>query len=213
MNFDKYKYIVVEGPTGVGKTALARKIAESLGARTLLERTQDNPFLEKFFHDATRYALGTQLSFLFQRMRHLHEASHNGLFNHPVVSDFLLEKDRLFAPLTLGDDELKLYQQLNDYLQPQATPPDLVIYLQATPDMLTERLKKRGHGLETVISELYLQRLCENYSRFFYDYAAAPLLTVNTDHLHPVDSNEDYDLLLTHIKSMRGKREFFNRGA
>jgi deoxyadenosine/deoxycytidine kinase len=212
MSLEKYKYVVVEGPIGVGKTTLVKKLAESCNAQPLLERPQENPFLEKFYRDTARYALPTQMFFLFQRMNQLRDLAQTDLFETRVFSDFLLDKDPIFARLTLGDDELNLYRQLYEHLRPQAPVPDLVIYLQAQPETLIERVKKRGVSIEGGISELYLYRLCESYSRFFYHYDAAPLLIVNTEHLNPIERDEDFDLLLTHIKNMRGKREFFNRG-
>lgn len=212
MNFDKYRYIVVEGPIGVGKTSLTIKLAQAFGAQTMLELPQENPFLERFYRDSARYALPTQMFFLFQRMNQLRDLAQTDLFNAPVVSDFLLDKDPLFANLTLGDDELKLYRQLYEHLRPQVPVPDLVIYLQAQPETLYERIKKRGVPMESTISEVYLYRLCESYSRFFYHYENAPLLIVNNEHLNPIESEEDFDLLLTRIKNMRGKREFFSRG-
>jgi deoxyguanosine kinase len=212
MSLEKYKYVVVEGPIGVGKTTLVHKLAESVNAQTLLEKPQENPFLEKFYRDAARYALPAQMFFLFQRMNQLRDLAQTDMFDTRMVSDFLLDKDPIFARLTLGDDELNLYQQLYEHLRPQAPVPDLVIYLQAQPETLIDRVKKRGVGIESGISELYLYRLCESYSRFFYHYDAAPLLIVNTEHLNPIDRAEDFDLLLAHIKNMRGKREFFNRG-
>jgi deoxyadenosine/deoxycytidine kinase len=212
MSIDKYKYIVVEGPIGVGKTTLVRKLAENLRAQTLFELPQENPFLEKFYRDAARYALPTQMFFLFQRMNQLRDLAQTDLFDTRVVADFLLDKDPIFARLTLGDDELNLYQQLYDHLRPQAAVPDLVIYLQAQPETLIERVRKRGVAIEASISEMYLYRLCESYSRFFYHYDAAPLLIVNTEHLNPIERAEDFDLLLTRIANMRGRREFFNRG-
>lgn len=212
MSLDKYRYIVVEGPIGVGKTSLTRKLAETLNAQTLLELPQDNPFLEKFYRDSARYALPTQMFFLFQRMNQLRDLAQTDLFDARVVSDFLLDKDPLFARLTLGDDELNLYQQLYDHLRPQAARPDLVIYLQAQPETLVERVRKRGIPSEGGISEVYLYRLCESYSRFFYHYDAAPLLIVNTERLNPIERDEDFTLLLNRIGNMRGKREFFNLG-
>jgi deoxyadenosine/deoxycytidine kinase len=212
MNFEKYKYVVVEGPIGVGKTTLARKIAEGFGAQTLLEMPQENPFLEKFYRDPARYALPAQMFFLFQRMNQLRDLAQTDLFNAPVVSDFLLDKDPIFAGLTLADDELNLYRQLYDHLRPQAPLPDLVIYLQAQPETLIERVRKRGVPMEAGISETYLYRLCESYSRFFYHYDKAPLLIVNNERLNPLERDEDLDLLMKRINSMRGKREFFNLG-
>lgn len=212
MNFDQCRYMVVEGPIGVGKTTLARKLAESLGGQTLLEQPEENPFLEKFYRDSARHALPTQLFFLFQRMNQLRDMAQNDLFTAPVVSDFLLDKDPLFARLTLADEELNLYRQIYEYLTPQAPKPDLVIYLQAQPETLVERVRKRGIAMESAISEQYLLRLCESYSRFFYHYEAAPLLIVNTEHLNPIQDDADFKLLLTRIQCMRGKREFFSRG-
>jgi deoxyguanosine kinase len=212
MNFDKYNYIVVEGPIGVGKSSLAQKLGENFGAQLLLERPEENPFLERFYRDAERFALPTQMFFLFQRMNQLRDLAQTDFFNASLVSDFLIDKDPLFARLTLGDDELNLYQQMYDHLHPQAPVPDLVIYLQAEPATLVERVRKRGVTVEASISENYLTRVCESYSRFFYHYDAAPLLIVNADHFNPIERDEDFNLLVTHIRNMRGKREFFNLG-
>ncbi|HZW20515.1 deoxynucleoside kinase [Noviherbaspirillum sp.] len=212
MSLERYNYIVVEGPIGVGKTTLTRKLAATYAAQTLLELPQDNPFLEKFYRDPSRYALPAQMFFLFQRMNQLRDMAQTDLFSTRIVSDFLLDKDPIFARLTLGDDELNLYEQLYAHLRPQAAVPDLVIYLQAQPETLVERVRKRALAMEAGISELYLYRLCESYSRFFYHYDAAPLLIVNTENLNPIDREEDFNLLLRRIGEMRGKREFFNLG-
>ncbi|HEY8607478.1 MAG TPA: deoxynucleoside kinase [Noviherbaspirillum sp.] len=212
MNLHRFRYVVVEGPIGAGKTTLARRLSESLQASPLFELPQENPFLEKFYRDPSRYALQTQMFFLFQRMGQLRDMAQTDMFNTRVVSDFLMEKDPIFARVTLGDEEFKLYQQLYDHLRPQAPAPDLVIYLQAQPETLVDRVRKRGIAMEAGISEQYLYRLSESYSRFFYHYDAAPLLTVNTEHLNPVDRDEDFQLLLKHIENMRGKREYFNLG-
>jgi deoxyguanosine kinase len=209
---EKYKYIVVEGPIGVGKTTLAHKLAASVRAQTLMELPNENPFLERFYRDGTRYALPTQMFFLFQRLNQLRELTQTDLFGTPIVSDFLLDKDPLFARLTLSDDEFDLYRQVYDYARPQVPVPDLVIYLQAQPDALAERIRKRGIASEAAISDLYLFRLCESYSRFFYHYDTAPLMIVNTERLNPVEREEDFSLLLKRIEQMRGRREFFNLG-
>ncbi len=212
MNFDTYKYVVVEGPIGVGKTTLASKIAARFEAQTLLEEPAENPFLERFYKDSARYALPAQMCFLFQRVNQLRAMARADLFNARVVSDFLLDKDPLFARLTLDNDELDLYHQLYEHVQPQAPTPDLVVYLQASPETLIDRVRKRGVSIESGISEPYLNRLCESYSRFFHDYDKAALLIVNTEHVNPIGRDEDFELLMAHIKNMRGKREFFSRG-
>lgn len=208
--FEKYRHIVIEGPIGVGKTSLARLMANRFNAELLLEQPQENPFLPRFYEDSARYALPTQLFFLFQRIGQLRDLAQRDFFESMVVSDFLLEKDRMFASLTLDEEELKLYQQIYQHQSPQTPAPDLVIYLQAPPQTLIERVHKRAIGYEQSITEAYLAQLSEAYSRFFYHYDGAPLLIVNTEHLNPVDHPEDFDLLLSQIESMKGRREFFN---
>ena len=206
----KYRYVVIEGPIGAGKTSLARRLAERAGAHMLLEQPEDNPFLERFYRDSARYALPTQMFFLFQRVQQLTELKQLDLFQSAIVSDFLLEKDRLFARLTLADDELRLYEQMHDQLKPGTAAPDLVIYLQAPPETLVERVGRRGNPIESGISEAYLRALADSYTRFFHDYEAAPVLIVNTEHLNPVDRDEDFELLLDRIDKLRGRREYFN---
>ena len=208
--FERWRHIVVEGPIGAGKTSLARRLAERFGAQTVLEDPQANPFLERFYRDSARYALPTQLFFLFQRVEQLRDLAQRDLFEHAAVGDFLLEKDPMFARLTLSDDEMALYRQIYESLEPHAPTPDLVIYLQAQPDTLIDRVRRRGIASETAISEDYLRALAEEYSRFFHHFDAAPVLIVNTERLNPVDRDGDLDLLIQHVSSMRGRREFFN---
>lgn len=212
MALEKHRYIVVEGPIGAGKTTLARRLSEHLGKELLLEDPDSNPFLGRFYEDPRRHALATQLFFLFQRTQQVAGLKQIDLFNRGTVADFILDKDPLFASLTLSDDELHLYQQIYSHLMPQAPTPDLVIYLQAPPDKLVERVRKRGVAYERHISSDYLVRLADAYSRFFYQFSAAPLLIVNSEHLNFVDASGDFDLLLRRITEMRGPREFFSRG-
>lgn len=210
--FEKYRHIVVEGPIGAGKTSLARRLSERFGAKLVLEDPTANPFLERFYRDARRYALPTQLFFLFQRVNQLRDLAQQELFSQSAVGDFLLDKDPLFARLTLADDELALYRQIFESLRPQAPTPDLVIYLQAQPDTLVERVRRRGVEMESAISEAYLRELAEGYSRYFHHYDAAPLLIVNTEHLNPIDRDEDFAVLVRQLAEMRGRRSFFNVG-
>ena len=210
---EKCRYVVVEGPIGAGKTSLARLLAERSGSSALLEDPGANPFLPGFYQDSARYALPTQLFFLFQRLNHVRELSQADFFRRATIADFILDKDPLFARLTLNDDELRLYQQIYAQLKPQAATPDLVIYLQASTETLIERVRRRGVSYERTMSEEYLLRLAESYARFFYQYDAAPVLIVNSEHLNFVDSPRDFDLLLERINAMRGTREFFNLGA
>lgn len=212
MPLSKYRHIVVEGPIGVGKTSLATRLAERLGAALLLERPEQNPFLPRFYQDMRRHALPTQLFFLFQRVNQLRELAQPDLFTGPTVADFLIEKDPLFARITLSGDELSLYQKIYDTLHPQAARADLVIYLQAPVEVLVERVRRRGVDYERPIPEEYLAMLADSYSRFFYHYAESPVLIVNSERLNFVKNDKDLDLLLQRMGSLRGGREFFNLG-
>ena len=212
MLFDRYRYIVVEGPIGAGKTSLARRLAEHIAATTLLEKPEENPFLAQFYQDPPRYALATQLFFLFQRGNEVRDLAQMDMFRESTVADYMFDKDPLFARINLSDEEFVLYQQIFRNLQLQAPVPDLVIYLQAAPETLAERVRRRAKPYETGISEDYLLRLSQGYSDFFYHYDASPVLMVNSEHLNFVDGDEDFSLLLHRIEKMRGPREFFSRG-
>jgi len=209
---DKLRYLVVEGPIGAGKTTLARRLASRLSADTMLEQPGENPFLARFYQDMARYALPVQLFFLFQRARLLEPLAQADLFARPVVGDFLLDKDPLFARITLSADELALYQKIFDSVRPRSPAPDLVIYLQAPPATLIERVRRRAAGYERGISEEYLAVLAESYARFFHHYAAAPVLTVNSENLNFVERDPDFELLVSRVRGMKSRREFFSLG-
>jgi len=209
----KYRYIVVEGPIGSGKTTLARKLADHLGATTLFEDPDANPFLPGFYQDPVRHALPVQLFFLFQRSNQVRDLVQSDLFRGITVADFMLEKDPLFAQMNLNDAELALYRQIYDHLKPQAPQPDLVIYLQAGVETLIERVRRRSTSYERTIPDDYLLRLADTYARYFHHYESSPLLIVNSDNLNFVDSPADFDLLLQRINALRGPREFFSLGS
>ena len=206
----RFRHIVIEGPIGAGKTSLARRLGEAIGAHLLLEQPDANPFLGRFYRDPARFALQTQLFFLFQRLQQLADARQLNLFHTHIVGDFLLDKDPLFARLTLTDDELKLYEQIYAQLAPSSPPPDLVIYLQAPVEALRSRIAERGNPQEAAISDDYLRRLAEAYVRLFHGFDAAPLLVVNTVNLNPIERDEDFSLLVSRIEQMRGRREYFS---
>lgn len=207
----KQRHIVVEGPIGAGKTSLALRLAERMNAVTLLEDPKANPFLPLFYRDMRRYALPTQLFFLFQRVQQLESLKQPDLFGKPTVADFTLAKDPLFARLTLDDAEYQLYDKIHGHVAPQVPAPDLVIYLQASVDTLVSRVKRRGVAAEAGIDEGYLRNLSEAYTGFFHRYEESPLLIVNSERLNFVDVPEHLELLIERVNGMRGAREFFNR--
>lgn len=204
------RYIAIEGPIGVGKTSLARRLADSLDGELLLEQAGANPFLERFYADPRGGALPAQLFFLFQRMAQVDQLRQADLFADVRIADFLLDKDRLFAELTLDRHELELYDRVAASLAVEAPPPDLVVYLQAPVDTLLTRISRRGIGYEQQMGRRYLERLAEAYARFFHGYQASPLLIVNAAVLDPVHNDEHYALLLAEIDRTRSGRHFFN---
>ena len=212
MDLEKCRYIVVEGPIGAGKTSLARVLANHISGDELFERPEENPFLERFYGDMTRFALATQLTFLFQRADQLSGVGQFDMFRRATVGDFLLDKDPLFARLNLADAEYQLYEKVYSYLKLDVPVPDLVIYLQAPVETLIERVHRRGVHYERTITAHYLARLADAYSRYFYQYEAAPLLIVNSERLNFVDDADHLNLLLARMGAMRGQREFFNLG-
>ena len=205
-----HQFIVVEGPIGVGKTSLARRLCVSLSAQPVLEQAASNPFLERFYRNPRAGALPTQLHFLLQRAQQLAALKQADLFAPVRVADYLLDKDRLFARVTLDDAEYALYEQLYAKLDIQAPKPDLVVYLQAPVDVLLERIAKRGVDFEQYIDRQYLERLNEAYARFFHEYDGAPLLIVNAASIDPIANQRDYDELLAAIKRMQRGRLYYN---
>jgi deoxyguanosine kinase len=205
-----HRYVVIEGPIGVGKTSLVRRLGRSFGSELVLEQDADNPFLERFYRNPRAVAFQTQLHFLFQRARQLQDLRQADLFEKVRVADYMLEKDRLFARLTLDDEEFALYEQVYERLAIDAPQPDLVVYLQAPVDVLLERIARRGIDYEQQIDRRYLERLTDAYARFFLEYEAAPLLIVNAAEIDPVGNDDDYQGLLGAIVKPRKGRHYFN---
>ncbi|WP_275099749.1 deoxynucleoside kinase [Sedimenticola hydrogenitrophicus] len=203
-------YIVVEGPIGVGKTSLVKRLAQSFAAETLLEAVEENPFLERFYNDGREAAFPTQLFFLFQRSRQLTGLRQQDLFRRALVADYMLEKDRLFAGINLDAQELDLYEQVYERLSMEAPAPDLVVYLQAPVEVLLARIQKRGRPQERRMEAAYLKRLSDAYTDFFYHYDKSPLLIINAAEINPIERERDYQLLLQQICSVRSGKHYFN---
>lgn len=203
-------YVVVEGPVGVGKTTFAGRLAKSLGCRTLFEQVDQNPFLERFYQDPRGSALPTQLHFLFQRLRQIDALRQGDLFESGVIADFMPAKERLFAGVTLDDDEYRLYEEVASRVGFEAPSPDLVVYLQAPVQVLLERIARRGRDIERQLDSAYLQRLVDAYNRLFYHYDESPLLIVNAADIDLTGEGGDYDLLLEQICSIGPGRHYFN---
>jgi len=207
--FNKYPYIVVEGPIGSGKTTLAKMLADQFPVDYISEKAEANPFLPRFYQDAQRYSLPTQLFFLFQRANQIKDLSQRDMFARPIVADFFLEKDPIFARLNLDDEEYALYHQIYQHLQIKAPKPDLVIYLQTPIDALMERIEERSVSYEQDIPREYIERLANAYSEFFHSYDASPVLIVNNEKLNILKNKDAFDLLLSRIEQIKGQREFF----
>ncbi len=203
-------YIAVEGPIGVGKTTLAKRLADTFDYQTLLENAEENPFLERFYRNRKQAALATQLFFLFQRSQKIQDLRQADIFQQERVADFLIEKDPLFARINLDRDEFQLYQKVYQQLTIDAPKPDLVVYLQASPDVLLGRIENRGIAAEKAINSDYLERLNEVYSEFFLYYDDAPLLIVNASELDLVNREADYIHLVDYLLEIRSGRHYFN---
>lgn len=203
-------FIAVEGPIGVGKTTLAKRLAQSFNYETLLEQAEQNPFLERFYQDPRGGALPTQLYFLFQRHKQIQELRQGDIFQQVRVADFLIDKDQLFAQVTLDDEELKLYQTVYQQLTIDAPTPDLVVYLQAPTDVLLDRIQRRGIEAERAIDNRYLNQLNEAYTRFFYYYDDAPLLIVNATDIDLAGSEQDYRNLVSYMLNIKSGRHYYN---
>lgn len=208
--FNKYPYIVIEGPIGSGKTTLAKLLADKFSVQLLSEKAEDNPFLPRFYQDAQRYSLPTQLFFLFQRSRQIADMTQRDLFSTPTVADFFLEKDPLFARLNLDDEEYALYHQIYTHLQLKSPNPDLVIYLQTPIEELAERIEERNISYEQEIPLEYIERLADAYSEFFHIYDTSPVLIVNNEKLNIIKDESALNLLVDRIMQIKSSREYFN---
>lgn len=207
---DMPRYIAVEGPIGVGKTTLTKYLAATFNYETLLERAEDNPFLARFYADERNSALPTQLFFLLQRAQQLNDLRQTDMFQPVRVADFLIQKDQLFAELTLGQEELSLYQQIYHHVTIDAPTPDLVIYLQAPVDVLLSRIEHRGINAERSINKAYLQALNEAYAKFFHFYDQSPLLIVNAGEIDWVNNPNDYQKLVEYLLEIKTGRHYYN---
>lgn len=207
------RFIIVEGPIGVGKTSLARRLAASFAGDLLLENADENPFLEQFYKSGRKTALPAQLFFLFQRARQLEAFRQSDMFAPVRIADYHILKDRLFAELNLSRDEMDLYEQIYAKLDIEVPVPDLVIYLQASVDALTSRIVRRGLKYERMIDRGYLEKVADTYARYFYNYDESPLLIVNASTIDPSQTDADYDALFDRVRRITGGRHFFNPAA
>jgi deoxyguanosine kinase len=210
---EHFRYIVIEGPIGVGKTSLANKLAVEFDSELLLEKADENPFLASFYQNPKQYALSTQLHFLLQRAQQVQDFRQTDMFRCAYVADFMVDKDRLFARMTLDKEELALYEQIYTHLTLDAPRPDLVIYLQAPVSVLRERIVRRGISYEQQIRDDYLLRLAESYTRFFYNYDDSALLTINTQSVDLINNADDYQAILDKISNIQSGRHYFNQSS
>lgn len=211
MQGNSIKYIAIEGVIGAGKTSLAKKIAEKLNAKLILENFEDNPFLEKFYKNPSRYAFHTQMYFLLSRYKQLLELRQADLFHNYIISDYIFEKDKIFAYLNLADDELELYEKMVSFIERNIPAPDLVIYLQSTVERLMANINKRGRPAEKGMSENYIRDLNEGYNYFFFRYKASRVMIVNAANIDFVNDKNDFDNLIAEIlKSEHGNIEYFD---
>jgi deoxyguanosine kinase len=205
----KHRYMVVEGPIGVGKTALTRALAKRLGARSVFEIVEENPFLASFYQDRNKYAFQTQLFFLLSRYKQQQDLFQQELFSQVTVSDYLFAKDRIFASITLDPNELGLYERVYEHLGPRVMKPDLVIYLQARLEVLLARIRKRGREFERKFDAEYLAELSRTYNDFFHRYDETPLLVINTSDIDFVDSDKDFEELIRAVGSVRAGTHYY----
>ena len=203
-------HIAIEGAIGVGKTTLTTKLAEKLGSEAIFEEVKENPFLALFYQDPTRHALAVQLSFLFSRLKQWQTLQQQNLFTQGVVSDYIFAKDHIFANVTLSNEELILYQQVCRLLEADVHRPDLVIYLQSTPEVIMERIRRRNRSMEHGLTMEYLKKVMGAYDQFFFHYQEAPLLIVQTDRMNFADHDDAIDALIERIGNMTSQAEFWS---
>ena len=208
--FDKYPYIVVEGPIGCGKSTLAKLLSNKFSVNMFTEKADRNPFLPKFYEDMKHYALSTQLFFLFQRAQQINELKQQDFFKSGIIADFFLQKDPIFANLNLDNEELKLYNQIYEYLHPKTPTPDLVIYLQTPVDLLRKRVEKRNIAYEQRISTEYLEKIAESYSNYFHNNHQSRVLIINNEDIDLLEDKSALNILIERIYQINSIREYFN---